>query len=126
MVWLFLLFGLLGQALSPVPHFSDPIVVKFVAPPYPRAAKDQRIMGKTVSEISVGLDGSVRDVQRVRAHSVFANPVRDALKQWRFRLGNQEYELEMTVSFEFDDACEGSDKHPITAESRVSAEFLHL
>jgi hypothetical protein len=84
------------------------------------------MMGKTVSEISVGLDGSVRDVQTVRAHPVFANPVRDALKQWRFRPGQLEYELEMTVSFEFDDACEGSDKHPITAESRVSAEFPNL
>jgi Gram-negative bacterial TonB protein C-terminal len=84
------------------------------------------MMGKTVSEISVGLDGSVRDVQTVRAHPVFANPVRDALKQWRFRPGQLEYELEMTVSFVFDDACEGSDKHPITAESRVSAEFPNL
>ena|SRR5215467_3371191 len=122
------LFGLffLGQAPSPMPNSSDPIVVKFVAPPYPRAAKDQRMMGKAVSEISVGLDGSVRDVQTVRAHPVFANPVKDALKQWRFRPGNQEYELEITVSFEFDDACEGSDKHPITAESRVSADFPNL
>src|SRR6266404_3618278 len=121
-----LLFGLFSLGQASTSNSSDPIVVKFVAPPYPRAAKDQRMMGTTVSEISVGTDGSVRDVQAIRAHPVFASPVRDALKQWRFRAGNQEYRLEMTVSFEFDDACEGTDKHPITAESRVSAEFPNL
>ena len=82
--------------------------------------------GKTVSEIGVGLDGYVRDVRIISAHPVFANPVRDALKQWRFRPENLEYKLEVTVSFEFDDACEGTDKHPVGAESHVSAEFPNL
>jgi TonB family protein len=115
-----------GRVPASTPNSSDPVVMKFVAPPYPRVAKDKRIMGTTVSEISVGLDGAVWDVRTVRAHPVFANPVRDALKQWRFRPENQEYKLEVTVSFEVDDACEGTDKHPVTAESRVSAEFPNL
>jgi len=115
-----LLFGLFSLGQASTSNSSDPIVVKFVAPPYPRAAKDQRMMGTTVSEISIGPDGSVRDVQTIRAHPVFANLVRDALKQWRFRAENQEYRMEMTVSFEFDDACEGTDKHPISTRLNLS------
>jgi TonB family protein len=126
LVVLFFALFFFGRVPAATPNSSEPVVTKFVAPPYPRAAKDKRIMGTTVSEISVGLDGSVRDVRTVRAHPVFANSVRDALKQWRFRPENQEYKLEVTVSFEFDDACEGTDMHPVTAESRVSAEFPNL
>jgi hypothetical protein len=60
------------------------------------------MMGTTVSEISIGPDGSVRDVQTKSSTPLFASPLRDALKQWRSIAGNQEYRLEMTVSFEFD------------------------
>jgi TonB family protein len=114
------------QAPSSTPNPSDAVVMKFVAPPYPRKAIDNRIVGTTVSEISVGLDGSVREVQTVRAHQVFEKHVTDALRQWRFRPGNQEYKLEVTVVFEFDDSCEGTEKHPVTSETRVSAEFPTL
>lgn len=117
---------LFAQTPPPMSGSSRVVVVKFVAPPYPRAAKDKRMMGKAVSEISVGPDGSVQDVRILSAHPVFENPVRDALKQWRFSPTSQEYTLQVTVSFEFDDACEGTDKHPLTSESRVSAEFPNL
>ena len=75
---------LFGQTPSPMSGSSRVVVVKFVAPPYPRAAKERRMMGKAVSEISVGPDGSVQDVRMLSAHPVFENPVRDALKRWRF------------------------------------------
>jgi TonB family protein len=123
---LFFALFIFGQAPSSSADSSDAVVMKFVAPPYPRKARDSRIVGTTVSEISVGLDGSVRKVRTIRAHQAFESPVSDALKEWRFRPGKQEYKLEITVSFEFDDACAGTDKHPLTSETRVSAEFPTL
>jgi len=101
-----------------------PAVITFVAPAYPRAAKDVRIQGTTLTRIAIGRDGVVTEVKTIRAHPVFEGYVVEALKQWRFKPSEQEHTLEVTCSFEFtDDKCEGTDKHPITAETRVSAEL---
>jgi hypothetical protein len=113
-----------GQTPSSIPA-CDVAVVKFVAPPYPRAAKDGKITGRAVATINIARDGSV-NVQTVRAHIVFEKPVRDALAKWRFTPTNQESTLEVIVSFEIDDTCEGTDEHPLTAETRVSAELPSL
>lgn len=112
---------LFGQTPNSTPS-CEPSIVKFAAPPYPRAAKDNRIMGTVVSEIGVSADGAVT-VRIVRAHPVFDQAVRDALAQWRFKPANQENRLTVTFRFEMDDTCEGTDKHPLTAETRISAEL---
>jgi len=62
--------ALYPQAPAPV-EADTPTVVKFVAPAYPRAAKDKRIMGKTTTRMSVARDGSVREVKTVIAASRF-------------------------------------------------------
>ena len=101
-----------------------PTVVKFVAPAYPRAAKDQRISGKTITRVSVGRDGSVKELNTVLAHPIFKQYVLDALSQWQFKPAVHEYALEITCLFELDQAkCEGTDLHPITSETHVSAEL---
>ena len=100
-----------------------PALVTFVAPAYPRAAKDQRIIGKTLTRITVNRDGVVTEVKTISAHPVFEDYVLEALKQWRFKPSTQVHTLQVTCSFEFDGRCEGSDKHPVTAETRVSAEL---
>ena len=84
-----------------------PIVVRFVAPAYPRAAKDQRKMGKTITRIKVSPEGSVTEVKTVSANAVFENYVLEALKHWRFQPSEKEHILEVTCSFEFiQDECE--------------------
>jgi hypothetical protein len=120
---LFSCFFLFGQTPSSIP-VCDIAVVKFVAPPYPRTAKNFKITGRAVATIHIAR-GSV-EVQTVRAHPIFEKPVRDALAKWRFAPANQENTLEVTVSFEIDNSCEGTDKHPLTAETRVSAELPTL
>jgi len=101
-----------------------PTVVSFVAPAYPRAAKDQRKMGKTITRIKISPEGSVTEVKTVSANAVFENYVLEALKQWRFHSSEKEHILEVTCSFEFiQDECEGTDQHPITSETFVSAEL---
>jgi TonB family protein len=101
-----------------------PIVVSFVAPAYPRAARDQRKMGKTLTRISVSPQGAVTAAKTVSANPVFEGYVLDALKQWRFKPSHQQHTLEVTCSFEFiENKCEGTDLHPVTPETYVSAEL---
>jgi len=101
-----------------------PAVVTFVAPAYPRAAIDQRIMGKTRTRVTVNRDGAVTEVKTIVAHPVFEHYVLDALKQWRFKPSDQEYTFQVLCAFEFmDKECEGNDKHPITSETHVSADL---
>jgi len=103
---------------------GTPTVLKFVAPAYPREAKDKRIMGKTTTRMSVGIDGSVKELKTLMAHPVFERYVLEALKQWQFKPEAHEYTLDITCFFELDQAkCEGTDLHPITSETRVSAEL---
>lgn len=95
-------------------------LVHFVAPAYPRAAKDQRIMGTTVTRVTVRTDGAVGAATTVRSHPIFENYVLEALKQWKFKPSSHEHTLEITCSFEFYD--EDCDK-PLTPETSVSAEL---
>jgi len=104
-----------------------PTVVTFVAPAYPRAAKDQRKMGKTITRIKVSSDGSVTDVKTVSANAAFEKYVLEALRQWRFLTSEREHTLDVTCSFEFiEDECEGTNERPITSETYVSAELPTL
>lgn len=122
---LILLSTALLFAQSPSVTGKDvPTVVTFVAPAYPRAAKDQRKMGKTLTRIKISPQGSVTEVKTVSANPVFENYVLEALKQWRFKPSAEEHALEVTCSFEFiEDKCEGTNEHPITSETYVSAEL---
>jgi len=58
------------------------------------------------------------------AHRVFESYVLEAFRQWRFKLSDHEYTVEVTCFFEFTEGkCEGSDVRPITPETYVSAEL---
>ena len=111
-----------------LPEASGPILLTFVAPAYPRVAKEKRMQGTAVTEITIGTDGKVIDVKTVSAHPVFAGYVVLALKQWRFKPLPKESALRITTKFEFldDDCSEGTDKHPIIAETHVSADLPTL
>jgi len=103
---------------------DGPVLITFVAPAYPRAARDQRIMGRTLTRITINRVGIVTEVKTISAHPVFENYVSEALKQWRFKPSGQDHTFQVTCSFEFtDDKCEGTNKHPITAETHVTAEL---
>jgi TonB family protein len=120
-----LVFGFVTFSQSPTrqPSPASVVVLRFVAPPYPRAAKDNRMMGTTVSELSVALDGSVSGVRTIRAHKVFESSVASALRQWRFKPINEAYKLQVTVSFEFAEDSECTNKGALTPETSVSADL---
>ena len=122
-----LIFASLLFSQAPGAAAEDmPAVVTFVAPAYPRAARDRRIMGKTLTRITVNRDGAVTEVKTILAHRVFEDYVLEALKQWRFRPSDQEHTLQITCLFEFDEKCEGTDKHPITPETHVAADLPNV
>jgi TonB family protein len=100
-----------------------PIVRSFVAPAYPRAAKDRRISGTTLTLLTIDRTGVVTEVKTIRAHPVFEAYVSEALKKWRFEPSGQQLTLQVTCSFEVNDECEGTDKHPVTSETKVAAEL---
>jgi len=124
-VLLTLLSATLLFAQSPsVAEKEVPTVVAFVAPAYPRAAKEERKMGKTVTRLKVSPEGLVTEVKTVSANAVFENYVLEALKQWRFQPSEREHILDVTCSFEFiQNECEGTNLHPIISETYVSAEL---
>jgi TonB family protein len=121
-VLLAMIFAALLFAQPPVEQRLEvPVVVKFVAPAYPREARDSRVAGKTLMRISINQDGTVSDVKPMIAHRIFKNYVVEALKEWRFNPSNQERIVEITCSFEFLDAkCE---HNGTSAETFVSAEL---
>jgi hypothetical protein len=81
-------------------------------------------MGKTLTRLTINRDGLVTEAKTIVAHRVFEDYVLEALKQWRFKPTDHEYTLEVTCLFEFTEGkCEGSDLHPITSETHVSAEL---
>ena len=69
-------------------------------------------------------EGRVADAKTVSAHPLFADYVLSALRQWQFRPSHAAHNLNVRVEFELSDDCsEGTDKHPITSETYVSAEL---
>jgi TonB family protein len=116
--------SLLFAQAPPTAENDIPAVVTFVAPAYPRTARDQRKMGKTLTRVTVNRDGTVTGVKTISANPVFEGYVLEALRQWRFKPSDQEHTLQVTCSFELiDDKCEGTNQHPITSETHVSAEL---
>jgi TonB family protein len=112
-------------AQNPNPADGDmPVLVSFVAPPYPRTAKVARIMGTTVTAITVTPEGRVADAKTVSGVPLLASYALSALRQWQFRPSQTAHDLNVRVEFELlDDCSEGTDKHPITPETYVSAEL---
>lgn len=69
-------------------HLEDTIIrktAKFkVEPEYPAAARQFRISGEIVAEITIGEDGKVDNVEFVRGNQFFKASVVSALKKWVF------------------------------------------
>jgi len=120
-----LLASSLLYAQNPSPADGDmPVLVTFVAPAYPRAAKVARIMGTTVTALAVTSEGRVADAKTVSGIPLLANYSLSALRQWQFRPSQAAHNLNVRVEFELlDDCSEGTDKHPMTPETYVSAEL---
>jgi TonB family protein len=100
-------------------------LVTFVAPAYPRLARDGLMTGTTVTRLKIGKNGQVIDAEVVSGHPFFTKYVLPALKQWRFQPSEQEFVLDVICRFELysDGKCFRDNGEPITSETIVSAEL---
>jgi TonB family protein len=102
---------------------SLPRIVTFVAPGYPRVASDARFAGTAIIRLTVARDGRVTEANLISGHPLFAKPVIEAVKQWKFASSDRDYTFEVTFRFEFydPDKCFRPDGTPTTPETTVSA-----
>jgi TonB family protein len=56
-----------------------------VEPVYPMQARAQRISGSVVLQITIGTDGTVREMKTISGDSLLAASAREAIRQWRYR-----------------------------------------
>ncbi|HXJ11988.1 MAG TPA: TonB family protein [Candidatus Limnocylindrales bacterium] len=68
---------------------------------YPPLARQVRISGAVVARLSVGKDGSVKNVDILRGHPLLKQSVLDALSKWRFQELPQDH-IEFTVTCDFE------------------------
>jgi TonB family protein len=66
-------------------HIKPPRKLKDVRPVYPQQLRDAGIAGKVELRATIGIDGSVRDVQVIQSvHPELDAAAVDAVRQWKF------------------------------------------
>jgi periplasmic protein TonB len=81
-----------------------PANVKKVAPVYPAKARESRVQGIVILDITIGTDGTVTDAKILRPINDLNDAAIDAVKQWRFEpttVGGVAVPVRMTVSLNF-------------------------
>lgn len=64
---------------------SEPKIVERVAPAYPEAARDERVQGAVVVEVTIGTDGRVSDAKAIEDPDArLTAAALEAVAQWRF------------------------------------------
>jgi TonB family protein len=64
---------------------SEATLVHQVQPIYPAEARSQRMEGSVVLELTIGEDGSTRDLKAVSGPPVLVRAATEAVRQWRYR-----------------------------------------
>lgn len=73
-----------------------------VPPVYPDLARRMSIAGVVKVQITVTVNGQVKDAKLVGGHPVLANAALDAIRKWRYEAGKEE--TTGIVEFRFDPA----------------------
>ena len=61
------------------------LLVKKVPPQYPPDARDQRIQGAVVMQVSIDKAGHVANIQLISGHPLLAPAAIEAVKQWKYK-----------------------------------------
>ena len=67
------------------PKTAEENVIRRVEPDYPEAAREQRVQGAVVLDVTAGPDGSVQNVSSVSGPAPLVESAIAAVKQWQFR-----------------------------------------
>ena len=107
---LILLFSaaLCGQVVPQRVRVSEEVmeglVVNKVAPSYPPLARQARIQGTVIAQITISKTGDVQSVQLFSGHPMLAPAALEAIKQWKFRpyeLNGEPVEVETQAKVNF-------------------------
>jgi TonB family protein len=83
-----------ATATEPLP----PIVSK-VEPTYPPLARQARIQGVVKFALTIGADGTVKEMQVISGHPLLVPAALEAVKQWIFQSSGQEVRTRLEVNF---------------------------
>jgi protein TonB len=79
---------------------QGPGVIKRVEPVYPPLARTARVQGTVVLDAVIQQDGTVGEVRVLKSASPLLEPSAvEALKQWRFTLGDYDVIMTLTVNY---------------------------
>ena len=85
-------------------NIQAPVKTKDVKPDYPASLAANGITGTVVAVGTIGLDGSVQNLNAASAHPELAEAILSAVRQWQFRptrLNGMPFETTITVTAEF-------------------------
>jgi TonB family protein len=75
------------------------------APPvYPQQARDARVQGVVLLQVTIGREGMVQDIRVISGHPLLNDAAIDAVRQWRYRpqmLSGQPIEVVTTITVNF-------------------------
>jgi len=83
---------------------AEPKKISDVRPVYPQEARDARVQGIVILEITIDPQGEVSDAHVLRSVPMLDEPALDAVQQWRFTptvLNGQPVSVVMTVTVNF-------------------------
>lgn len=74
-------------------------LIKKVDPVYPDLARKMNMTGTVKVEITIGADGSVKDVKTVGGNPVLVQAVEEAVKQWKYASSPEETKKALEFKF---------------------------
>lgn len=74
-------------------------LIKKVDPVYPDLARKMNMTGTVKVEITIGTDGSVKDVKTLGGNPVLVQAVEEAVKQWKYANGPEETKKALEFKF---------------------------
>ena len=80
------------------------LLVKNTAPAYPPRAREARIQGAVITQVTISKAGDVENVQILSGDPILAPAAMEAIKQWKYRpylLNGEPWDVETTVRVKF-------------------------
>ncbi len=78
---------------------NEPRILKKVLPTYPEVLKRMGVGGVVRVKVTIGADGSVKDVEARGGNAIFADAVAGAVRNWKYAAGERQRTAEVTVTF---------------------------
>ena len=87
-----------------ISHLNEGLLIRKVAPTYPKLAMMTRQQGSVILEATIGRDGSIENLRAVSGPPLLLGAAIEAVRQWRYRpylLNNQPVEVETQITVNF-------------------------